>query len=71
MDKHQERRKKINDEILRKMKNGESLASIDLANSWFPVRPKIKKDTKIIEKLYKKEDEDATDPSQEKPSDKE
>ena len=68
MDKAREKRKRKekNDEILRKLKAGESLSLSQVRDSWFPPRPKIKKDTEAMRKLYKG-DSDETDPDQEEP----
>ena len=46
------RRQKHNQEIIKKMNEGESLTSFDSLSSWFPPRPKIKKDKKLIDQLY-------------------
>lgn len=48
----QERRKKRNDELLLRFKNGESMALIDATATWFPPRPIIKKDEKEVERLF-------------------
>ena len=45
-------RKKKNADLLRRMKAGESLTSFDKHLSWFPVRPKIEKDQKEIDRLF-------------------
>jgi hypothetical protein len=45
-------RKERNQEILRKMRAGESLTSFDSQASWFPERPKIEKNLEAIQKLY-------------------
>jgi hypothetical protein len=45
-------RQKRNQEVLEKMKSGESLMKYDSSASWFPPRPIIKKDRKAIEVLH-------------------
>lgn len=45
-------RKLHNRELLRKLDQGESTTSFDAMLSWFPPRPKIEKDKKIMDKLY-------------------
>ena len=40
------RRKKENDDIIERMKRGDPLQRISSSATWFPPRPKIKKDTK-------------------------
>lgn len=45
-------RKERNQEILRKMRAGESLTSFDSQASWFPERPKIEKNLEAIQRLY-------------------
>lgn len=52
------KRKQRNAELIRKMKAGESLASIDLQQSWFPNRPVLPKDKDAINKLYEKDPSD-------------
>lgn len=47
-----DRRKSHNDKLLRKMKAGENLTTVDTFSLWFPPRPTIKKDTDIIKELY-------------------
>ncbi len=48
----EEARKKKNADILRRMRAGESLTSFDSHLSWYPVRPKIEKDQKEIDRLF-------------------
>ena len=48
----QELRKKHNSELIRRMKDGESLKSFDSTASWFPPRPVIEKDPSALGKLY-------------------
>jgi hypothetical protein len=50
------KRKQNNDEIVEKMKNGESLCKINLMECMYPRRPPIKKDKEQIKKLYKLEE---------------
>ena len=51
ISKHALRRRAHNDEILKKMRSGESLATIDMEASWFPPRPVIEKDSTAIRML--------------------
>ncbi len=41
-----------NKELIRRMRNGESLTSFDSQSSWFPPRPIIEKDAEAINRLY-------------------
>ena len=50
--KRDERRKKHNEEVINKMKDGESLTNFDSMSSWFPPRPTIEKDKDLMGKLY-------------------
>jgi len=45
-------RRDRNSELLRRMRNGDSLTSYDSAASWFPPRPIIEKDEKALKQLY-------------------
>ncbi len=45
-------RKRHNEDIVRRMRVGEPLTRYDSHDSWFPVRPVIKKDPKAIRQLY-------------------
>lgn len=45
-------RKARNQEILRRLDNGESLSSFNSYASWFPPRPIMEKDTQAIQELY-------------------
>ena len=54
-------RKKHNVDILKRMKDGESLRSFDSNSSWFPPRPLIAKDHKAIAKLYNKKNLNTND----------
>jgi len=49
--KEEEKRKKINDDILRRFKAGEQLQD-PASLTWFPPRPIIEKDSKLVKKLY-------------------
>jgi len=50
-EKEQEKRKKINEDILKRLKAGEQLQ--DPANkTWFPPRPVIQKDQEHVKQLY-------------------
>lgn len=50
MDDLQKRRAR-NNEVLRRLKNGESLVG-NPQSTWFPERPSIKKDPNLIAALY-------------------
>lgn len=52
----EKRRKNRNQEILQKMKDGDPLTNFDSMSSWFPPRPTIEKDKKVMEQLYSKKD---------------
>ena len=45
-------RKERNAELLRRMRNGEQLASFNSYASWFPPRPIIQKDIHALQELY-------------------
>ena len=45
-------RRKQNLDLIKRMRNGDSLLSFDSHASWYPVRPIIKKDQRALEKLY-------------------
>jgi hypothetical protein len=45
-------RRTHNDQLIKRMRDGESLWSYDSKASWFPPRPKIEKDPVAISKLY-------------------
>jgi hypothetical protein len=45
-------RKERNADLLRRMKNGEQLASFNSYASWFPPRPIIQKDINALQELY-------------------
>jgi hypothetical protein len=54
-------RKSHNESILQRMKDGESLIAFDNHSSWFPPRPKIKKDDKEVKRLYSRIDKENQD----------
>jgi len=43
-----------NKDIVKRMRGGDPLSSFDAMDSWYPIRPPIKKDEKEVEKLYGK-----------------
>lgn len=45
-------RKERNADLLRRMRNGEQLASFNSYASWFPPRPIIQKDMHALQELY-------------------
>ncbi len=47
-----DRRAAHNDQLIDRMRRGDSLWAFDSQSSWFPPRPLIKKDTKLMNKLY-------------------
>lgn len=47
-----ERRRDHNRELIRRMRNGDSLKTVDSRASWFPPRPLIQKDADAIHRLY-------------------
>lgn len=47
-------RKSRNADVLKRMKEGESLNSFDSNSSWFPPRPMVEKDPDAVKKLYGK-----------------
>lgn len=57
MDKDEKRRKSENDDLIRRMRMGESLVRVDVLDTWFPPRPTIKKDKDAIRRLYGVDDE--------------
>ena len=50
--KGENQRKSHNKNILRKMKQGEALATINTMMSWYPPRPVLKKNKHALRKLY-------------------
>jgi len=53
-EKEKEKRRKLNEDILRRLKAGELLQD-PAKNTWFPPRPIIPKDAKSVKKLYGEE----------------
>ncbi|MGE0173558.1 MAG: hypothetical protein AB7T49_12245 [Oligoflexales bacterium] len=51
-DKVRTLRRVRNQDLLRKMKKGESLTSFNSLDSWYPPRPVIEKDRDAVKKLY-------------------
>ena len=51
MDKEKEKWKKLNDDILKRMKMGENLQD-PAKNTWYPPRPTIPKNQEHVKKLY-------------------
>jgi len=47
-----QKRKSHNEDIVKRMREGDSLSSFSTEKSWFPDRPTIKKDKEAIERLY-------------------
>ncbi len=47
----EEDRKNRNKDLINRMNKGESLANINLDESWYPIRPKIKKDKEALDFL--------------------
>lgn len=47
-------RREQNSDLIRRMRNGESLTSYDSSASWFPPRPVVEKDKEAIARLYGK-----------------
>jgi len=45
-------RQNRNQDLLRKMKSGESLSSFNSMMSWYPDRPPIEKDPELMKQLY-------------------
>jgi hypothetical protein len=43
-----DQRKKENDALIKKMRNGESLAMVSVSSTWYPPRPVIKKDLSLL-----------------------
>lgn len=50
-----DRRRAHNDQLIDRMRRGDSLWAFDSQSSWFPPRPIIKKDEKSIKTLYEKD----------------
>jgi len=49
-------RQNHNEDLIRRMRDGEPLTSFDSTSSWYPPRPIIKKDPKALQALYGKKD---------------
>jgi hypothetical protein len=47
-----DRRKQENAELVARMKAGDDLSAFNPEESWFPVRPKIKKDLREIQRIH-------------------
>ena len=47
-----ERRREHHRDLLRRMRNGDSLKTVESRASWFPPRPMIQKDPDAIHRLY-------------------
>lgn len=47
-----DKRREHNQDLLRRMRSGESLRTVDSRSSWFPPRPIIQKDQEAISRLY-------------------
>ena len=52
-------RKQHNSDLIRRMRNGESLNAIDSKASWFPPRPVIEKDRSEMARLYQEAQDQA------------
>lgn len=50
--KHFNLRKQHNSDLIRRMRNGEPLNTIDSKSSWYPPRPVIKKDEGEMARVY-------------------
>lgn len=46
-------RTKRNRDLVKRMRSGEPLGSFNTEDSWFPSRPVLQKDKKVIDKLYR------------------
>lgn len=58
-DKKDKIRQEKNKDLIDRMRKGESLSQFVKEESWYPKRPKIKKDQKEMNKLYGEEGKDA------------
>lgn len=52
MTRDEEKRKAENDELIRRMRRGESLSRCDASDTWFQPRPVIKKNKKEMARIY-------------------
>jgi hypothetical protein len=66
-DEIERKRQKHNKEIVERMRRGEELAEVDMMESWFPPRPIIKKDKKLMSRLYGTKDDDEEDIKKDQP----
>lgn len=48
----EEKRKAKNDDLIRRMREGEDLKLYNASDTWFPPRPIIKKDQSLVDKLF-------------------
>jgi hypothetical protein len=53
-----DKRREHNQDLLRRMRSGESLRTVDSRASWFPPRPIIQKDQEAISRLYSADSSD-------------
>jgi len=51
-DAKNKQQKAHNRDLIRRMRNGDSLTSFDSTSSWYPPRPVIEKDEKALAELY-------------------
>jgi len=51
-------RKQHNSEVIQKLRSGEDLIRFDSYASWFPTRPTVSKDKKLMKTLYSAEPSD-------------
>ena len=63
-------RKQHNSDLIRRMRNGESLNAIDSKASWFPPRPVIEKDRSEMARLYQERENEGKGPRVAKKDDK-
>ena len=52
LQKEQNKRRVMNQDVIYRMRKGESLSSYNSFSSWFPPRPLVKKDKEAVTKLY-------------------
>lgn len=58
LEEVEKKRKRHNEELLKRMAAGDSLKSHDSEASWFPPRPIIEKDEVALKRLYSPKNED-------------
>ena len=58
MKEKDEERRRRNEDLVRRMKLGENLKRFDSEMSWFPPRPIIKKDRKLMEQVHRSSKDD-------------